>query len=107
MPCFCSNINGTTNHRSRPVAGTPEVEIVTATENFESRNNFKGEEKLPFEERSEGKLVDLWGVRLVVLGVSDWILYIYIYNYIDIYWVLPPPSNSDHQDYYIFNRESL
>ena len=36
-----------------PVAGTPEVEIVTATENFESRNNFKGEEKLPCGERSE------------------------------------------------------
>ena len=22
-------------------------------------------------------------------------------------WVVPPPSNSDHQDYYIFSRESL
>ncbi len=27
-------------------------------------------------------------------------------NY-SISWVLPPPSNSDHQDYYIFNTESL
>ena len=26
--------------------------------------------------------------------------------YIYIYWVLPPPSNSHHQDYYMFNRES-
>ena len=24
-----------------------------------------------------------------------------------IFWVWPPHSNSDHQDYYIFNRESL
>ena len=24
-----------------------------------------------------------------------------------IFGVWPPPSNSDHQDYYIFNRESL
>ena len=23
-----------------------------------------------------------------------------------ITWVVPPPSNSDHQDYYIFSRES-
>ena len=30
-------------------------------------------------------------------------LHIYIY----IYWVVPLPSNSDHQDYYIFSRESL
>ena len=26
--------------------------------------------------------------------------------YINIPWVWPPPCNSDHQDYYIFNRES-
>ncbi len=24
-----------------------------------------------------------------------------------IAWMRPPPSNSDHQDYYIFSRESL
>ena len=24
-----------------------------------------------------------------------------------IIWMWPPPSNSDHQDYYIFSRESL
>ena len=24
-----------------------------------------------------------------------------------IYWVVPPPSKSHHQDYYMFNRESL
>ena len=28
-------------------------------------------------------------------------------NYSSIYWVWPPHSNSDHQDYYMFNRESL
>ena len=27
--------------------------------------------------------------------------------YISIHWVVPLPSNSDHQDYYIFSRESL
>ena len=26
---------------------------------------------------------------------------------ITIHWVVPPPSKSHHQDYYIFSRESL
>ena len=29
------------------------------------------------------------------------------YKYVAVSWVWPPHSNSDHQDYYIFNRESL
>ena len=29
------------------------------------------------------------------------------HNHVYMGWNYPPPSNSDHQDYYMFNRESL
>ena len=29
------------------------------------------------------------------------------FNNLGIFWVVPPPSNSHHQDYYIFSRGSL
>ena len=47
----------------------------------------------------KGKLVDLWGVRLVVFGISDWILYIYIYHYryIYIFCGYPRLTSSDHK----------
>ena len=31
---------------------------------------------------------------------------IFFVNKNDMIWLWPPPSSSDHQDYYIFNRES-
>ena len=55
-------LTGHAPNKKKSVAGTPEVEIVTTTEDFESRNNFKGEEKLPFGERLvQVNWVDLWG----------------------------------------------
>ena len=40
---------------------------------------------------------------------KHWVNPICVYwaKVIVIHWMWPPPSNSDHQDYYIFSRESL
>ena len=61
-----------------------------------------------------------WKLRLCDCEIVFLIFYWYmisrhtLYSYRDlwgssqlIYWVVPPPSNSHHQDYYIFSRESL
>ena len=45
---------------------------------------------------------------LVSSAPFEWCWYLHTNTtQIRITWMWPPPSNSDHQEYYIFNRESL
>ena len=45
--------------------------------------------------------------RLKSLAKQSIMHHTYLSEYIYIYWVLPPPSNSDHKDYYMFSRGFL
>ena len=60
--------------------------------------------KLPYISRIHTAYI---GFRTSILGTNEMFGEQNVFKLFFSTWVVPPPSKSHHQDYYIFSRESL